>query len=162
MTLMAIALLSVSIATFAAVTFDLSTGTGFVGKGDVQNAFGWNNTQLQNNASGVSLTYDAVETYEVELYWETETGNGKVIIHEVTIPRHTSVNASIAYDARTKNQITGFNLTGLGATTYEGFVPVVGQEWPENNGNNRIVVGVTLVSSTGGLYVNYGGVSRQL
>jgi Spy/CpxP family protein refolding chaperone len=47
MTLMAIALLSISIATFAAVTFNPSTGIGFVGKGDVQNAFGWNNADLQ-------------------------------------------------------------------------------------------------------------------
>src|SRR5918996_4693526 len=38
-------------AAFALVTFDPSTGTGFVGKGDVQTAFGWNNKQLQNNAS---------------------------------------------------------------------------------------------------------------
>lgn len=30
----------------ATVTFDPGTGTGFVGKGDVQNAFGWNNAQL--------------------------------------------------------------------------------------------------------------------
>jgi hypothetical protein len=40
----------------AAVTFNSSTGTGFVGKGDVQIAYGWNNTSLQKNATGVTFT----------------------------------------------------------------------------------------------------------
>jgi hypothetical protein len=33
------------------VTFNETNGTGFVGKGDVQVAFGWNNKQLQTNAT---------------------------------------------------------------------------------------------------------------
>jgi len=35
----------------AAVTFDASNGTGFVGKGDVQLAFGWNK-QLRPTRQG--------------------------------------------------------------------------------------------------------------
>jgi hypothetical protein len=38
-------------AALAAVTFDVNTGFGFVGKGDVQLAFGWNNKALQTNAT---------------------------------------------------------------------------------------------------------------
>jgi hypothetical protein len=34
-------------AAFAAITFNPDDGTGFVGKGDVQEAFGWNNHALQ-------------------------------------------------------------------------------------------------------------------
>lgn len=47
----------------AAVTFNETNGTGFVGKGDVQMAFGWNNKQLQTNASTVafSFTQDATQ-----------------------------------------------------------------------------------------------------
>ena len=41
--LAAIAALAVSTAALATVTFDPATGIGFVGKGDVQLAFGWNN-----------------------------------------------------------------------------------------------------------------------
>ena len=42
-------LFAVAIAS-ASVTFNPATGTGFVGKGDVQLAYGWNNKQLQDNA----------------------------------------------------------------------------------------------------------------
>ena len=45
----------ISAAALASVTFDPNTGTGFVGKGDIQVPMGWNNKQLQNNAGGVSL-----------------------------------------------------------------------------------------------------------
>jgi hypothetical protein len=47
----------------AAVNFNETTGTGFVGKGDVQVAFGWNNKQLQTNAGTVkfSFTQDATQ-----------------------------------------------------------------------------------------------------
>jgi hypothetical protein len=36
---------------YAIVTFDPATGTGFVGKGDVQLVYGWNNKDLQNKAN---------------------------------------------------------------------------------------------------------------
>jgi hypothetical protein len=57
----------------------------------------------------------------------------------------------------------------LGSTNYEGVVPVVNtpaslyENLGGNNlGNNAVVVGVTLTSSTGGLYANYGGNSVLL
>lgn len=40
----------------AAVTFNSETGTGFVGKGDVQTVLGYNNSQLQRNASSLVFT----------------------------------------------------------------------------------------------------------
>ena len=40
---------------YAAVTFDPTTGQGFVGKGDVQYTFDWNNAQLQANADDVGF-----------------------------------------------------------------------------------------------------------
>lgn len=45
-TAIASTLAGIGIAT-ATVTFDPTTGKGFVGKGDLQTAFGWNNNQLQ-------------------------------------------------------------------------------------------------------------------
>jgi hypothetical protein len=51
-----VATLMLAPAANAAVTFNDTTGTGFVGKGDVQVAFGWNNKQLQTNATGVSFS----------------------------------------------------------------------------------------------------------
>jgi len=41
-------------AALAAVDFSVSNGTGFVGKGDAQLVFGWNNADLQRNAGASS------------------------------------------------------------------------------------------------------------
>jgi len=34
-----------------------STGKGFVGKGQVQSEFKWNNAKLQQNAAGISFSF---------------------------------------------------------------------------------------------------------
>ncbi len=60
--------------TFASVTFDPTTGAGFVGKGDVQTAFGWNNQALQANAADVTFSYNAVDTYSATCSWITGVG----------------------------------------------------------------------------------------
>lgn len=157
----------VSSAAFATVTFDTNSGTGFVGKGDVQLAFGWNNQALQRNAAGVTFTYDSTDLYSVECEWDTTTGNGGTVHHDITVPRHTSVNSTIAYDPRKNSNglngpITGFFLNGFGSSTTEGTVPVVGGNCPGNS-NIALITSVTLVeSSGGGLMVNYGGNSVPL
>ena len=151
----------ISTAAVAAVAFDSTTGTGFVGKGDIQILYGWNNAQLQRNASGVTFGYDAKDTYDVECYWETTTGHGTIVQHDITVPRHVSVSASVSYDARVRSQITGFILKGFGAVTSEGQVPVVGGSCP---GGSQVatITSVTPTGSTGGLSVSYGGVSYPL
>jgi len=151
----------VASAASAAVIFDSTTGTGFVGKGDVQILYGWNNSQLQKNASGVSFGYDAVDTYDVTCEWDT--GSHNIVHHSVTHPTHTSVTSAIAYDPRQtkgQKQFTGFNLNGFGATTSTGDVPTVGGACP--NGNSGIITAADLVSSEGGLTVTYGGITYPL
>jgi hypothetical protein len=164
----AAALAIMSTAAIAAVAFDPATGTGFVGKGDIQVLYGWNNKQLQDNASGVRFAYDAVDTYDVECYWETTTGGPRpnVIVHDITIPRHTSVSATVAYEARKNSQgkdgsITGFNLTGLGTTVYGGTVPQVGGACPGQS-DLATIIAVTPTGSSGGLTVTYGGTTYPL
>ena len=152
-----VAMLVAAGAVYAAVTFDTSTGTGFAGKGDVQLAFGWNNSALQKNASGVTFSYNSTDTYDVTI--EFDSGNPdnprSVNHHTVTQNKATNVNSSVAYDPRVKNQITGFNLRGFGATTVSGDpIPAVGDSCP--NGDNCVVTAVEKVSSSGGLYANYG------
>jgi hypothetical protein len=143
----------------ATVTFDPNTGTGFVGKGDVQNAFGWNNAQLQANAGGVTFSYNTTDTYSAVCEFVTGTGTHQQT-HDVTIPRHTSVNDTVEYDARTHKQVDGFILTGFGTTSTTGTVPVVGapcvgnEDGVDHNGTWVSVSGPT--SSGGGLFVNYG------
>lgn len=166
-------LLTLGVATsgaHAAVNFDSTAGSGFVGKGDVQLAFNWNNTALQKNASALTFTYEAVETYVVTEYWETLTGGKqpKIVTHEITVPKHASVSANVVYDARKANQINGFNLNNFGTVITEGTVPVVGDPL---TGNREVydaeegvwvhatVTAVEKTKSEGGLFVNYNGTS---
>jgi hypothetical protein len=150
-------------AAFAAVTFDATTGTGFVGKGDVQLEFGWNNAALQRNASGVSFQYKEETFYDVTCEWETVTGGprSKTILHDVTLNKRTSVRSSIAYDPRVRNQITGFNLTGLSSSISQGTEPVVGGSCPQAHATAEITE-VVETRSSGGLFVEHGGISKLL
>jgi len=153
----------VATAALAIVTFDPVTGSGFVGKGDVQIAFGWNNAQLQNKvtAGGLTFTYNDAATYDVVCEWDTTTGQGKIIHHDITIPRHRNINSAIEYDKRVRTQITGFILKKYSsAIVVDGAAPQVGDGCPGNS-DHGLVTEVTLTGSTaGGLYVNYNGVGH--
>ena len=141
----------------AAVTFDPATGTGFVGKGDVQLALGLNNRQVQTAA--LDFTYSAIETADVTCEWDTETGGkvSKTIHHVVVNQKEAVVNSTVAYDARIRNQITGYNLTGFSSYSSTGSIPEVGGACP--NSNDGVVTAVVPTGSTGGLFVN--GVQLQ-
>lgn len=65
---------SFTTAAYAAVTFDEETGTGFVGKGDVQEAFGWNNAQLQQSAGDVEFVVKSTAEYDFDCAWYTGLG----------------------------------------------------------------------------------------
>lgn len=139
------------------VTFDPATGIGFVGKGDVQLAFGWNDQALQINAPSVGFTYNSTESYDAVCTWVTGEGTRGEKTHNVTFNKTTVVNSTIAYEARKNSQgkITGFNLTGLGTVTTDGVVPVVGGACL-GEGADGTYSSVTPTGSTGGLYVNFG------
>ena len=57
--------LSVANAASASVQVDPATGAGFVGKGDVQTAFGWSNKTLQDNATSVRFSTEQVTSQVV-------------------------------------------------------------------------------------------------
>ena len=114
----------------ASVTFDPATGTGFVGKGDVQLAYGWNNAQLQANATSVTFTYVTTDTYEVVNAWATGNADNPVSLnsHIQTVTTTVGVNAVVDNDPRQmkgQKQFTGFILKGFGTTVVDGTVPVV-------------------------------------
>jgi hypothetical protein len=148
--------------TMAAVDFNQSTGVGFVGKGDVQLAFGWNNNQLQTNASGVSFAYKAVDTYTATCEWTTGTGTRGERTHNVEHSKKTTVNSNIAYDARMRNQITGFNLTGAGGTTTTGTIPAVGGACPGNQGTSGTWTSVAQTGSVASLFTIYNNVEVKI
>jgi hypothetical protein len=101
-------------AAFAAATFDPVTGTGFVGKGDVQLAFGWNNKQLQDNAAGVTFESESVTVSEQS--WTCTKLDRDDNPTDQTSERErtttTTTTGVVSKDLRERNQITGFTLTG--------------------------------------------------
>lgn len=93
----------------AAVIFDPQTGMGFVGKGDVQLVYGWNNKQLQANAEFVE--FRAVSEVVTERSWVcTNQNNQNTQERERTTT--TTIEGLVDSIARERNQITGFNLLG--------------------------------------------------
>ena len=162
----------ISSAALASVTYD-DNGFGFVGKGDVQLAFGWNNKAAQTNANAVAFSFEAQESYAVTCEWETVTGgrNSKIIEHAVTNHRSSSLSSIVAYDARLKNQYTGYNLNGVTSSVVTGTAtPEIGDACAQGGGladpdpapNDAVVTAVELESSTGGLYVTFNGNSVLL
>ncbi len=138
-----------------AVTFDAATGTGFVGKGDVQTALGYNNKQLNDNAGSLIFTYSATTVQETS--WEcVNQNNDKVQERERTTT--TEVSGIVSHTERdNKRQITGFRLSGFGEMT-----SMSSTEGPKlnscPNANSTYVLDSTVVGEPvvtgGGLFVN--------
>lgn len=159
-----VAALATAGAALAAVTFNPATGTGFVGKGDVQTALSLNNAAMQSAANSLLFTYSETTAYDVDCYWETETGgpNSKIIPHAVTNVKESSINGTTTYDARQRNQITGFTLTGYSSVVVSGgAVPNVGDACPQAH-STAVVTAVTPSPSNGpgelrvnGVLLNY-------
>ena len=152
----------VSTAAIATVTFDSTTGTGFVGKGDVQLALGYNNKQMQDNAGGLKFTYSDSATYEVFCAKDFDaTRTHEAYTDYKQYGRTRGVTGAVAYDARMRNQVTGFTLTGWdGNVTISGDPTVCpGGYYADYEG--AAAAGVTdgsnvllVESSAGGLQVN--------
>ena len=132
----------------------LENGQGFVGKGELQTPWGWNNQALQSKAKDVSFTVESESTYSYVCQWVTGEGTRGEKTHTVTQNRSASVINNVAYDARVKNQITGFNLVGLSLTTVTGEVPAVGGSCL-GEGADGTVTSVSEVSSSANLLAHY-------
>jgi hypothetical protein len=107
----AAAFIATSVAAYAAVIID-DEGVGFVGKGDVQLVYGWNNAQLQANAESVQFRMSSVD----ETTWECFNSNNQKTQERT---HTTTIGGLVSSVARLKNQYTGFNLNGYdgGSTT---------------------------------------------
>lgn len=145
---------------FAAVTFDPATG-GFVGKGDVQLAFGWNNAQLQNKANDVKFSYVAKSTTDVGCEWYTGSDRN-LKRHEVQHDSVTEVSSQVVGTARKNSQldVTGFMLGSIAVPI--GDIPAIGDACPGNPGNGAVVFEIGQTVTTGGLFVSYLGTDVAL
>jgi hypothetical protein len=111
----ATAMLVASISVSAAVNVD-EHGVGFVGKGDVQSVFDWNNSMLQSNAHKLKFKLSRPGT--VSWYCEGVNAAG-VTVRTNERDLDFSTNSYIAHDARRNHtgQISGFVLTGFTSNT---------------------------------------------
>jgi hypothetical protein len=151
----------------ATVTFDPGTGIGFVGKGDVQFAFGWNNAQMQARHLGVTFAVDESVSYDVTCEWTTVTGgkNSKTITHTVTNHRDVSSNAAVDSQSRRTGQYTGWHLLGYsgGSGPDSVHLPQVGDSCPQGGSasendpapNDAVVTAVDNVVGGGGTLTAY-------
>lgn len=103
----------------AAVTFNPATGTGFIGKGDVQLAFEWNNKALNNNIGAVAFTYEVEGTYT----YVCSRVHSRHGYQEQTFPNKvTSLNSELEHELRNnkKGAVTGIRLVGFGDVVASG------------------------------------------
>ncbi|MDZ4275871.1 MAG: hypothetical protein U0995_07525 [Erythrobacter sp.] len=97
----------IATAAHAEVIFDAETGTGFVGKGDVQLALGLNNKGLQDG----TFAFAAVTETVTEVSW-TCTNSNNENTQERARATTSSIQGVVSATARFRNQITGFTLNG--------------------------------------------------
>jgi hypothetical protein len=105
-----VALLITATMAFAAVTFDPVTGVGFVGKGDVQSVYDWNNKDLQDKH--LSVQFRVKSTVGTEVSWTCTKSSPQEIVQERSGTTTTSIQGLVSSTARERNQITGFILNG--------------------------------------------------
>lgn len=157
-----LALAAASAVAFASVTLN-DDGTGWVGKGDVQLAFGWNNAAAQRYVNDVTFSFQQTSTYSAVCEWVTGEGTRGERTHDVTHKASVAISSAVGHSARMTGQWTGYFLTGFGATTEEGEVPVVGGACMGNEGHEGLWASVTETSSSpGGLFVTFQGNSIAL
>jgi hypothetical protein len=113
----AVAAIVASASVMAVVTVN-PDGTGFIGKGDVQLVYGWNNKDLQNKAGSVEFRVNSVSESTWTCTKVNELGNGNV--NEIVQQRAQSTSTQGLLDevAREKSRgkdgpVTGFNLLGF-------------------------------------------------
>ncbi|MFI7581109.1 hypothetical protein [Kocuria kalidii] len=92
----------------AAAKYDPASGTGYVSKGEVQSALGWNNKEFQANADRVSFS---VQTYQyLRMAWTcTEDGGDGTLEREGF--RDNYRYGWIDTTPRERGQVVGFELS---------------------------------------------------
>jgi len=87
---------------------------GFVGKGDLQTPWDWNNATMNANASGVTFVYSQEGAWKYDCEWFTGPANNR-IQHRVTHNLGTTVSSEVQSEVRKGGgiqNVTGFKLVG--------------------------------------------------
>jgi hypothetical protein len=138
-----LACLAATVVAYAAVTTN-SDGSIFVGKGDVQTIFGWNNQTLQKNAKDVE--FQVHSTVVTEHSWVCVNNNNGQSTAEKSVTETITTEGMLSSETRdNRNQITGFILTGFDGTvkttTYDKELE------PYSCGNGQTAVSLTDLQS---------------
>ncbi|GHG76967.1 hypothetical protein GCM10010919_32290 [Alishewanella longhuensis] len=107
--LLALAAVFAATTASAAVTYD-ENGVGYVGKGDVQSLFDWNNSAFQNNAALVQFRFSS-GAQQASWVCGGYNNGGNYVTHPKN-ESYDSISGSINFHPKQKNQITGFILLG--------------------------------------------------
>lgn len=133
---------------------DNGDGTWFVGKGDVQEFFGWNNPRMQANAPWIEFRIESSVTTTWTCTRVQTLGNGGT--NEIVQNRHNSSSTQGVFTTlgRTNSagQNTGFNLTLDGSVTVLNDGPAVGS-CPANPSGFVYDDNAVTVTSGGGLQI---------
>ena len=126
----------------------------FVGKGEVQEAFGWNNHTMQANHTAVGFVYESTTVYTFECEWWTGPARNRTY-HSNTKTVTTGVDEAVASLSRKTGQWTGWSIVLPEASA--AVEPTDADCGSEGNGMKSIVDGsVRAASGGGGLYAVYG------
>lgn len=138
----------------SAAIVDNGDGTWFVGKGDVQTFFGWNNQRMQANAAYIEFRLESSVTTTWTCTRIQTLGNGGV--NEITQNRHNSSSTQGVFTTEGRNngggQNTGFNLTLDGSASVQTDGPAVGS-CPANPSGFVYDDNAVTVTSGGGLQI---------
>lgn len=159
------ALAAAAAAAMATVSYD-ANGVGWVGKGDVQVPFGWNDATMQRNHAAVKFEFIISTSYVATCTFMTGEGTPGERIHDVDHKKKIDVK-SVADDLdriqKTKTaKFTGWFLRGWGTVSESGDpIPVVGGPCPGNAGHEGLWSAVVPGLSDGdnGLYATYDNVA---
>ncbi len=114
----------------ASVSYD-DAGVGFVGKGDIQSVFDWNNQGLQNNAVHLQfrMLMPSAGTWKCagfnpQGHWVVQSQSSE----------SQSVNTAVNFDSRKNKtgQITGFILSGMNSQQSPTFTSMASCEAPND------------------------------
>ena len=160
--IIAASIAALAIPTVAIASVAVDNGVGFVGKGDVQSALGWNNAAFDKGAASLKFTAGAekvIADYKMSCFNGTTGAIDAEVSHQIiSQPGTTTVTATPVFNAGNGKQIIGFDLTGQtsgftatgGATLRE--VPCPDGSFMYMNLGQGDLFGKTQI--TGGLKVN--------
>jgi hypothetical protein len=154
--------IATSAAALAAIEWTPENG-GFVGKGDVQSAFGWNNTGMQANYQAITFVYEASGGYSFECEWWTGPDHNRT--HHANIKTvGLDVDAAIVSHARITGQFTGWDLEALDGIAAATAYPENSDCGAVGNEMKSIVPGSiqAITGSGGALYADFNGDRRLL